>query len=722
MRDRVGVVLEQRAAAREHHQAVAVGHHEPPHAQHAPGPVPDVEDAGAAADHLAVHLQEAVAQLVHPLEQRLPGDHTLLEREQRRRGERNGGHGDHGADAAHHLSRQALQLRQPPLLGPAEQPGRRGGEPLPQGERRTEVHGRAAVAPQPAGEQAQRVAPDVGCHRAELGEASRPVALVQQLADQRAVLEHAVVVQRHGNEPDVPCEPGVERGATDVVEQAEFRGSEPPVTREAALGKDSLRDAVPRDELHVPLQHRVVQRFAESAAHEVGPERLEHVLERPGAGPLPDGVAHVHPPREHVGHDDVIGVGAVVHEVDHDVPLGDPLEGRLVLVVDAHLVEDVHQDLGEVVAELVIGEDVELRDDLGDVLCHAATHLLLRDAVRAGVVGHRSEHHGIATERRLRQPPLLQLVAPEAHPELVDRAEGVAAEPPPHVALPPSFFKAAYPMPRRIVIHLAIGGCVASRSARKPSWLVSRRPSGSAMQRCAAPCLMCVVGASAASILWSALASARGLRVNCAPIASARYSRFRLTARARSWEMIGARIQDTIHTTSRTATSGPRFFLPPRPPPPPPPPPPAILPEPRLKKMRVAPSRISSTAPTRAASVVMSRTSRFFTCPSSWPMTAWSSSRLQRSSSPWVTATWAWLGSTPVANAFGSGSGTIQICGRGTPAAIAISSTTFTSWRCWSVAGSRTSSAPVAHSTFSGPVEYAYQASSTPRAVAAIPN
>src|SRR5438132_14432411 len=44
------------------------------------------------------------------------------------------------------------------------------------------------------------------------------------------------------------------------------------------------------------------------------------------------------------------------------------------------------------------------------------------------------------------------------------------------------------------------------------------------------------------------------LRVNCAPIASARYSRLRLTASASSWEMIGARIQETIHTTSRTAT------------------------------------------------------------------------------------------------------------------------------------------------------------------------
>src|SRR3989442_7590535 len=42
-----------------------------------------------------------------------------------------------------------------------------------------------------------------------------------------------------------------------------------------------------------------------------------------------------------------IGVGAVVHEVDHDVPLGDPLEGRLVLVVDAHLVERSEEHTSE---------------------------------------------------------------------------------------------------------------------------------------------------------------------------------------------------------------------------------------------------------------------------------------------------------------------------------------------------------------------------------------
>src|SRR2546425_759037 len=57
-------------------------------------------------------------------------------------------------------------------------------------------------------------------------------------------------------------------------------------------------------------------------------------------------------------------------------------------------------------------------------------------------------------------------------------------------------------------MRLAMGGCVARASANRPSCAVSPRPSGSAMQRCAAPRLMCVVGASALSIFCSALASA----------------------------------------------------------------------------------------------------------------------------------------------------------------------------------------------------------------------
>jgi len=74
------------------------------------------------------------------------------------------------------------------------------------------------------------------------------------------------------------------------------------------------------------------------------------------------------------------------------------------------------------------------------------------------------------------------------------------------------------------------------------------------------------------------------------------------------------------------------------------------------------------------------------------------------SSSPWVTARCEWRGSVPVANAFGSGSSTIQMRGRGMPAAIAISSTTLTSCFSLGSCGSVTSRAPVDHNTFSGPV------------------
>src|SRR3989442_2127523 len=83
----------------------------------------------------------------------------------------------------------------------------------------------------------------------------------------------------------------VEQRAADVIEQAELRRAQPAIAREAALEEDALRYAVAGDELDVALEHGVIQRLAEAASHEVGAEGLEHVFERPGAGPLADGVA-----------------------------------------------------------------------------------------------------------------------------------------------------------------------------------------------------------------------------------------------------------------------------------------------------------------------------------------------------------------------------------------------------------------------------------------------
>ena len=65
--------------------------------------------------------------------------------------------------------------------------------------------------------------------------------------------------------------------------------------------------------------------------------------------------------------------------------------------------------------------------------------------------------------------------------------------------------------------------------------------------------------------------------------------------------------------------------------------------------------------------------------------------------------------SRPVANAFGSSSGTTYTLGFGTPEAIAISSTTLTSCRSSGVAGSTISRAPVAQSTWRAPNRQEYQ-------------
>jgi len=71
---------------------------------------------------------------------------------------------------------------------------------------------------------------------------------------------------------------------------------------------------------------------------------------------------------QHVGDHDVVHVGAVVHGINDDIPLGDALQRRLVLIVDGHAVQEIEDDPGEVVADLVVGQDVQLWHDLVDVL------------------------------------------------------------------------------------------------------------------------------------------------------------------------------------------------------------------------------------------------------------------------------------------------------------------------------------------------------------------
>src|SRR3989442_4369701 len=89
----------------------------------------------------------------------------------------------------------------------------------------------------------------------------------------------------------------------------------------------------------------------------------------------PNCVTDVRAVRQDVGHHDVVHVGPVVHGIDHDVPLGNALQRRLVLVVDGHAVQEIEHELGEVVADLVVGQHVQLRHDLVDVLLDSPAYL-----------------------------------------------------------------------------------------------------------------------------------------------------------------------------------------------------------------------------------------------------------------------------------------------------------------------------------------------------------
>src|SRR5258705_6700780 len=419
-RDRVRIKLEQGAAARQYHQRVAVCDDQPAQTQHPPGTIPDFGDPRPAPYELAVHLQEPVPQLVHALEQRVLLDDRLAKREQRGGGQR------HGCDRNDRTDTQQKLAGKPYELGEARFPGERQDvagrrlEPRAQRQGRAEVPRDSPVPFEPAGQESDGVADEVGDDCAELDEPAGSVSVVNELANERTVLEHAVVVQCDRHEPDVSVECRVGQGAADVVEQAQFRRPQFAVARQATFGENPLRHAVAGDELDVALEHGVIQRLTEPPPDKVGPERLEDILERPGTCPLPDGVAHVHAPGEHVCHDDVVGIGPVIHEVDDHVALRDPLEGALVLVIDTGFVQDIDENLRDVVTDFVIRQDVEMGNDFVQVFPNLPPHYLLRELVLGHVALYGGGDRGIVGQGRARQTAFLQLVTVQAGAKLVD--------------------------------------------------------------------------------------------------------------------------------------------------------------------------------------------------------------------------------------------------------------------------------------------------------------
>jgi hypothetical protein len=96
------------------------------------------------------------------------------------------------------------------------------------------------------------------------------------------------------------------------------------------------------------------------------------VLQREGARPFANGIRDRHLAGERVAHKHVVGVGPVVHEIHEYGITRQRRERSAILVLDRDLVQKVEHPLRDAIADVVVGDDVEERNDLVDVFLHAA--------------------------------------------------------------------------------------------------------------------------------------------------------------------------------------------------------------------------------------------------------------------------------------------------------------------------------------------------------------
>src|SRR5690348_1656035 len=286
--DAVRVIRHEITASREQRVPVARLHKDATHAQHPPGALPALRDVPIGADHTPVQLHQHRTHLLHAVEERHARNVVAFHALNRSAGERNWCHRNEESNPDHHLIAEVLDatqalgashLKQVPLAL----------EPLDQGNRRADGDRRSSVALPATRREARRVPPEIASDLAHLRQPRLAASALRhrQLAQERAVLEHAVVVHRNRHDEETRPERGISCDAENVVEKADLRWPQLPIAREATLEEDSLSDTLSRDELYVSLEHRVIQRLSEPAPNEIRTERLEQVLERKGARPLP---------------------------------------------------------------------------------------------------------------------------------------------------------------------------------------------------------------------------------------------------------------------------------------------------------------------------------------------------------------------------------------------------------------------------------------------------
>ena len=317
MRHAVRVVADEGPAAWKDDESRAVLGDHTTHLQHAPGTSEDFLGAVVTAQYARVELAQHAAHLADASEERGARDELRVEALYRGADERHGCHRNEPSDTLEERVAERLDQSESLRLFEREQIGV-AGEPRRKRNGCANDDRRAAVPLPPPREQPRDVPAHIAAHLPRLRPSRRAPSTRGgvELAEQRAILQHTVVVHRNRDDVQPRRERRIAPDAEHVVQQPDLRGAQLAVARQPALHEDALRHPLARDELHVALENSMVEWLAVSATDEVRAERLEHEFKREGACPFANGVRDRHLAGERVADEDVVGVGAMVHHVD----------------------------------------------------------------------------------------------------------------------------------------------------------------------------------------------------------------------------------------------------------------------------------------------------------------------------------------------------------------------------------------------------------------------
>ena len=208
--------------------------------------------------------------------------------------------------------------------------------------------------------------------RQQRGDGLRAAAARQlrvELAQLRAVLEHAIVVQAHRQEDQIaaPFALALVEFLEHVGQQPEARRAQPAVQGQPALGEHRLGHTALGGHLDVACQHDPIQGVAGVAPHEEGAHGTDQLLQAPDPSPFADRVGQGHPLGGQEGHQDVIHVAAVIdHEHQRRARCDGPQRG-LVGEADPHPVQQPGDRPRHRVADPEVDVGVERRHDLAHI-------------------------------------------------------------------------------------------------------------------------------------------------------------------------------------------------------------------------------------------------------------------------------------------------------------------------------------------------------------------